>query len=52
MLSSYFRARAGGRRTPHFFGWMKVDEVIAFIHKQQNTWNPVLADIASKQPKK
>ena len=31
---------------------MKADEVMAFIHKQQNTWNPVLADIAAKQPKK
>jgi tripartite-type tricarboxylate transporter receptor subunit TctC len=31
---------------------MKVEEVTDFIHKQQNTWNPVLADIAKKQPKK
>ena len=31
---------------------MLADEATAFIHKQQNTWNPVLADIASKQPKK
>jgi len=31
---------------------MKADEVTAFIHKQQNTWNPVLAEIAKKQPKK
>ena len=31
---------------------MKADEVTAFIHAQQNSWNPVLAEIAKKQPKK
>ena len=30
---------------------MTADETNSFVGKQQNTWNPVLADIASKQPK-
>ncbi|MFL6795926.1 MAG: Bug family tripartite tricarboxylate transporter substrate binding protein [Xanthobacteraceae bacterium] len=30
---------------------MSVTETVAFIHQQQNMWNPVLAQIASKQAK-
>jgi tripartite-type tricarboxylate transporter receptor subunit TctC len=31
---------------------MHVDETTSFVQKQQRIWNPVLADIASKQPKR
>jgi tripartite-type tricarboxylate transporter receptor subunit TctC len=30
---------------------MTAPETTTFVHKQQNIWNPVLADIAQKQPK-
>ena len=31
---------------------MLAAEATAFVHKQQSVWDPVLADIAAKQPKK
>jgi tripartite-type tricarboxylate transporter receptor subunit TctC len=31
---------------------MLAADATAFVHKQQSVWDPVLADIASKQPKK
>ena len=30
---------------------MLADETTAFVHKQQNRWNPVLADVARTQQK-
>ena len=30
---------------------MLADETTSFVHKQQNSWNPVLADVARTQQK-
>ena len=39
-------AKLGGYTRP-----MLADETSVFVDKQQNTWNPVLAEIARKQQK-